>query len=60
MRTVCLTIVLLLGLGACGSRAPVNIGAGGQDGEQWVCTPDGDAWDCAEGAEPPPAESDGE
>ncbi len=50
-------IVLVLALGACGSRAPVTGDSVVDGDEQWVCRPDGDAWDCdrATDQEPPTA-----
>ena len=60
MRNVCWAIAIVLALGACGSRAPANTGAGELDDEPWVCRPDGGAWDCDQGEEPPaPAAPEG-
>lgn len=53
MRLLCWSIVCVLALGACGSKGPANAGASEQQGDQWVCQPDGDAWECDQGAEPP-------
>ena len=59
MRSVCWFVVFVLALGACGSKAPENMGATGQGSQQWVCRPDGEAWDCDQGNETrPPAAPD--
>ncbi len=61
MRSAIWSVVLVLALGACGSKAPASGVSAAQGASEWVCRPEGDTWDCAQGAEPPPpAEPDQE
>ena len=53
MRFACWSIVVVLALGACGSRAPADGVLAGAGDPEWVCRPDDEAWDCAQGVEPP-------
>ena len=54
MRSAFWSIVFILALGACGSKAPANGGDSGDGDEQWVCQPDDDRWECEQGDEPTP------
>ena len=55
MKTAIWSIAVLLALGACGSKAPVNGGDSKDSDEQWVCQPDDDRWECDQGDEPSPS-----
>ena len=56
MKTAIWSIAVLLALGACGSKAPVNGGDSEDSDEQWVCQPDDDSWNCDQGDEPGPSQ----